>query len=482
MSSRNFAFLAVAVVTLAAASVSAEVPEQPTFTKDVLPILQESCQVCHRPNGANLGGMVAPMAFTTYAETRPWAKAIAKNVDSRTMPPWHAAPEHSGVFVNERSLSQDDIDTLVTWANNGAVRGNPKDAPDMIEWPNSDGWTIGEPDLVLAMPEAYFVDDDVEDIYRNFDTKITSDLLPEDRWMKAVEFRPGSPVVHHIIARPLGGIAPGNDPTVHPDGLATKLRTGTTVTWQMHYHKEPGAGTGMYDQSSVAIKFYPEDAEIEHVLDSESLGRFDFAIPAGDANYTMQVEHVFPRDSQIVSFLPHMHLRGKAATYEAFYPDGTSEMLLRVPAYDFNWQTTYRFDEFKDVPAGTKLVFTAIWDNSEDNPYNPDPTDTVFWGEPTTDEMGFGFMGFIETDPTQEPLEGTQRQRRGMPPLTQILSMMDADKDGKMSEEEARGPLKNFFGQMDQNGDGFVDMEEAEAAQSMMGGSRGGRRGQRNSN
>ena len=448
----------------------AEAPEKPTFYKDVLPILQENCQVCHRPEGANLGGMIAPMSFATYEETRPWAKAMAKNVAAGSMPPWHAAPEHHGVFNNERTLTQDQIDTIVRWARQGAKKGSPKEAPEQREWPVAGGWTIGEPDLIVKMPESYFVKDDVEDLYVSFQTKITQEMLPEDRWMKAIEFRPGSPVVHHIIALPLGGIAPGNDATVYPDGLAMKLRSGTTVSWQMHYHKEPGPGTGSWDQSMAAIKFYPKDAVIQHELEVESLGRFDFAIPPGDPNYTMQVDYIFPRDTQIVSLMPHMHLRGKSATYEAFYPDGSSEILLNVPRYDFNWQTAYRFKDFKQIPAGTKLVFTAVWDNSDENPYNPDPTETVYWGQPTTAEMGFGFMGYFETDPSQQAhaAAATRSRRRGLPPLTQIVKMMDKNKDGKLSKEEAVGPLKNFFSRIDLNEDGFIDMDEAETAQKLL--------------
>jgi len=410
--------------------------------------------------------MVAPMSLITYEETRPWAKAMSRYVAEREMPPWHASEAQSGIFENERRLTQDEIDTIVRWVEIGAPRGNPKDAPESIDWPDHDGWSIGEPDLVVSMPEPYYVDDDVEDIYRNFQSTITPDMLPEDRWMKAIEFRPGSSVVHHIIAFPLGGIAPGNDPTVFPDGVSRKLSPGTEITWQMHYHKEPGPNTGVWDQSKAAIRFYPKDHEIEHVLEGEPLGRFDFAIPAGDPNYSVQTTFTFPRDSRIVSFLPHMHLRGKSAKYEAFYPDGTHEVLLHVPEYDFNWQTTYRYETFKDVPAGTKLVLTTTWDNSADNPYNPDPTETVYFGEPTTAEMSFGFMDYFEVDPSQAPVAGTGGGRTsGFPTLPEVVAQFDRNDDGVLDEGEAPGPLKRFFDRIDLNKDGVIDMQEAEIAQ-----------------
>lgn len=375
---------------------------QKTFYRDVLPILQENCQVCHRPDGSNMGGMVAPMALTTYKETRPWAKSISQTVSTKYMPPWNAAPEFHGVFKGERTITQDQIDTMVAWAKTGAVAGNPADGPEPLLWADNDGWSIGEPDLVLSMPEPYFVEDDVKDLYKDFVLEITPEMLPEDRWVKAVEFRPGGPVVHHIIAIPLGGIAPGNGPSVYADGLGARFKTNSRLIWQMHYHKEPGPGTGAWDQSQVAIKFYPKGTEIEYPIDVESMGRFDFVIPPGDSNYSISKEHVFDYDAQIVSFMPHMHLRGKAAKYVATYPDGTEETLLDVPAYDFNWQTAYRFKEFKQAPKGTKVTFTATWDNSAENEANPNPNREVKWGRPTHDEMGFGWMASIHAEAGQE--------------------------------------------------------------------------------
>jgi len=467
---------ACAFAACAAGAAQAE-DSRPTFYKDVLPILQDNCQVCHRPGGANLGGMVAPMAFTKYEETRPWAKAMAKQVAERAMPPWHASPAQHGQFNNERTLTQEQIDTIVRWAETGAARGDAKDAPELKEWPDFNGWSIGEPDLVLTMPEKYFVADDVEDIYVDFNQTITEQELPGDRWIKAIEFRPGSPVVHHIIAFPLGGIAPGNDPTVYPDGISRKLSPGENIRWQMHYHKEPGPGTGVWDQSQMAIRFYPEDAEIKYQMQGNHLGRFDFAIPAGDPNYTIQQEYTFKHDSEIVSFMPHMHLRGKSAKYEAFYPDGTSEVLLDVPRYDFNWQTAYQYKDFKHVPAGTKIVYTGSWDNSTDNAYNPDPTQTVRWGEPTTDEMSFGYMSFINDSGEYEGMFGNGNRGGGRggrgnrggggPALTELIGMFDKNADGMLQKDEAPGQMGRFFDMIDQNHDGAIDMQEAETAQKM---------------
>lgn len=463
-----FAVAALAVASAAAAG------DKVTFYGDVLPIMQENCQVCHRANGANLGGMVAPMAFESYEDTRPWAKAIAKAVSNGIMPPWHAADEFHGVFNNERTLTEAQIATIVAWVEQGAAQGNPGDAPAPVVWPSAEGWLIGEPDLVSMPAEPYFVADDVEDLYVDLHSTITEEMLPEERFIKAVEFRPGSSVVHHIIALPLGGIAPGNEPQVYPDGISVPLKPGTDITWQMHYHKEPGAGTGMNDQSKVAIKFYPEDAKIDYIIKGNHLGRFDFSIPAGADDYSTTAEYTFKHDAKIVSFMPHMHVRGSYAKYEAFYPDGSNEVLLEVPKYDFNWQTGYDFADFKQVPEGTKIVFTSAWDNSTNNPYNPDPAVDVRWGEPTTDEMSFGYMSFIDESPERESMFGN-RGDDGDFDLGQVITMFDVNKDGMLQETEAPGRMKNFFALIDANKDGGITLEEGEEAMSRFNAARNDR-------
>jgi hypothetical protein len=384
----------------AARSATMASAETPTFYADVLPVLQESCQVCHTAQGLNLGGMVAPMSFMTYEETRRYAPRIAAAVESGYMPPWHAAEEHRGDFSNERLLAPEGARTLIAWARGGAPAGDPSDAPPAKRFTSSEtGWAIGKPDLVIQLPEPYLVHDSIEDQYVNIDVTLTPEQLPEDRWVKAVEFRAGSSAVHHIIANPLGGIAPGVEPTMHPDGYATVLRAGTTVTFNMHYHKEPGPGTGVWDQSSAAIIFYEPGEVIEHVVEGDPLGMFRFKIPPHDPNYSFETSYTFEKDTKIVWLTPHMHLRGKSALYEITRPGEETETLLHVPQYDFNWQHTYHFAEPVLAPAGTRIDLTLWWDNSASNPHNPNPDREVGYGEPTTDEMGFGFMNFIEVEP-----------------------------------------------------------------------------------
>ncbi|MFP6584910.1 MAG: hypothetical protein VCD00_20420 [Candidatus Hydrogenedentota bacterium] len=459
--------IAVSIVALAqslAPAHAAQTATAPTFYRDVLPIIQENCQVCHRPNGANLGGMVAPMAFETFAEARPWAKAMARAVETRKMPPWHAAPEQHGLFKNERTLTQAEIDTIVAWAKTGAKRGDAARAPTVEKIVTSAEWAIGEPDLIVRFDEPYFVKDDVEDEYVYLETTMTEELLPEDRYMKAVEFRPGSSAVHHIITIPLGGIAPGNEATIYPEGVGALLRKGDDLTWQMHYHKEAGPGTGMWDHSMVALKFYDDPADVKYKLQGNELGFYDFVIPAGASDYSVQQTYTFKHASRIISYMPHFHLRGKAAKYEVLYPDGSSEVLLEVPRYDFNWQTAYTYKQYKSVPKGTKLTFTTTWDNSSDNPFNPDPTVDVRYGDPTTDEMSVGYISFINDSDDYETFFDNFTGTGDAIDFTAVIVMYDWNKDGKMQREETPETFAPFFETMDRNDDGEVDMKEATEA------------------
>lgn len=370
-----------------------------TFYKDVLPIVQQHCQDCHRQGGTNMGGMIAPMAFTDYQDTRPWARAIGRAVANREMPPWDASPTHHGVFEDERVLTEEEIATIVSWSRGGAPAGDEADAPEPRVFSSAEGgWSLGEPDLILAMREPFFVPDDLLDNTHYFPITLTEEELPEDRWIKSVEFRPGSSAVHHIILRPVGGIAPGNKPKVYHGGYSAKLKAGQEMRWNMHYHKEPGPGTGVWDQSEVGIIFYPKGYVPEHVLVTNPLGTFDFSIPPGDADYAASAEMVFETDAVINAMMPHMHTRGTAVKYTLHYPDGREELLLDVPKYDFNWQTSYQFKEPKFVPKGTRVSFEGWWDNSADNPTNPDPTVEVTWGEATHEEMLFGFLSYTNPD------------------------------------------------------------------------------------
>jgi mono/diheme cytochrome c family protein len=398
------AVLCVAIAAAAHANV--------TYHKDVEPILQQNCLECHRPSGTNVMGMVAPMAFESYETTRPWAKAIAKQVEARTMPPWHAAPEHAGQFANERTLTDTEIETIVSWVKTGANRGNPADAPPKPTFDSNGGWGIGEPDLVVAFDEPYHVRDSVEDEYAMISVRLTDEQLPEDRWIKAMDFRPGSEAVHHIVIFTstyrdslgfgqgmLGGMGPGTNASVFPQGYGRKLSKNEHIMFQMHYHKEPGPGTAVYDQSSIGFQFH--DKPVQHEVNWGAVGTMNFRIPPHTPNHEVVATEMFHRDTLFISLFPHTHLRGKASKYVAYYPDGKQETLLHVPSYDFNWQTNYIFKEPKLIPAGTKVEVTMTYDNSEERAAltGIDPSRTVYFGEPTTDEMMFGWIDYCDAKP-----------------------------------------------------------------------------------
>lgn len=389
--------------------------QSPTFYSDVLPILQENCQACHQPAGLNMGGMVAPMSFITYEETAPWARSMAAAVSERRMPPWHASDAHRGRFVGERYLDESEIETIVAWAEQGARAGTvPAGYTPPVVPTERVKWALGEPDLILRPNEAYCLADDDVDVYVDLPSTITREMLPEGRWIKSVEYRPGTHV-HHIIQADWGGLVPGAEPNVYEDGYGRLLRPGDrTVTFDMHYNKVPGEGTAVCDDTEVGIRFMEPGEVIRYVTGGDWLMIRDFTIPPGAPYHSASMEYVFDHDVLIRSFMPHMHLRGKAAMYEIEYPDGGHEVLLHVPDYDFNWQHTYEFKEPVLAPEGSRLRVTFWWDNSADNPSNPDPTAEVHWGLPTHEEMAQGYMSYREIEERHivvgEPIPESLRQ------------------------------------------------------------------------
>jgi hypothetical protein len=428
--------LLVALIALfaPAALLAAEVGDDtagaaPTFYRDVLPILQEHCQDCHRPAGNTNSGMVAPMSLTSYDEARPWAKSIAKMTQSREMPPWYASPEFHGVFEGERVLTESQLATLVDWAKSGAAAGDPTQAPPAHVFPSNAGWRMGEPDLVIPIPERYWVADDVEDVQPSFEVVLTPEQLPEDRWIQWIEFRPGDPkLVHHggasvtpldadgkpyvdpVSGGKIIGTAPGDGPDVWPVGYGKLVRKGSRITFNLHYHKEPGPGTGGWDRSELAIKWQTEP--VTHVVRAAGISSRGWEIPPGVKHWRVGAARTFDEDSVIINVMPHMHTRGAESRYELVYPDGRRETILHVPRYNYNWQLTYTFKEPKFVPAGSRLEVTMWFDNSSSNPYLIEgPNRAVGFGGMTTDEMNIGWTEYANAHPIENLLThdfGTQ--------------------------------------------------------------------------
>ena len=412
----------IGVVTGAAGPASAANEAAVTYYKDVLPIVQENCQTCHRPSGYNISGLVAPMAFMTYDETRPWARAIARKVESREMPPWFAtAPE--GAFENERSLTGAEIDTILRWVDAGAPAGDRADAPAPPSWAEElhDGWSHGTPDFVVRMEEPFVVPDDAYDVNISFDARIPEDVLPEDVWVRGWELRTGAvgSGVHHMCAfvRPedgkvltganksavaLGGllscVAEGAESGMLPDGYGLLVKKGSVVNFNMHFNKEPGPGTSFTSQAEVG--FFVEERPVAHQVITDTLGNNGFEIPPNHANYRIGMARTIEKDILVLNYWPHAHLRAKAARYTAFYPDGTEELLLDVPRYDQSWQVTYKLREPKLLPKGTRIEASFWYDNTENRGvrrgFNADRS--VGFGQRTNDEMALGFISYAELD------------------------------------------------------------------------------------
>ena len=386
----------------------------PTFHGDVEPILQTHCQQCHRP------GEAAPMSLLTYEEARPWARAIQEAVALDRMPPWFADPRY-GEWTNEHLLTADEKRTVVDWAESGAARGNPEAAPEPLAF--VDGWNIGEPDLVLELPEAYRVPAEGTIDYQYV---VLPTDFKEDKWIKAAEVRPDKrEVVHHVLAyvRPKGsawlegavpgkifvprgrrnanrreagnrsrevlvGFAPGRRPTSWAGTDYGKLLpAGADIVLQMHYTAN---GEEVFDRSRVGLTFWEEPPKKRVLTMTAANGKF--VIPPGAPSHAVRSRRVLNREVELVSLMPHMHLRGKDFRFALRYPDGNSEVLLSVPKFDFNWQTYYYFKQPKLLPAGTAIECLAHFDNSPNNPDNPDPTAEVRWGDQSWEEMMIGFF------------------------------------------------------------------------------------------
>jgi hypothetical protein len=420
-----------------AASISPALAEPVTFTKDVLPILQTNCQACHRP------GQVAPMSLLTYEDARPWAKAIKSQVVSKQMPPWNADPKY-GHFANARSLAQRDIDTITIWVDNGAPEGNPKDAPAPLTWPEG-GWQI-HPDIVINGPESK-----IPAQTKNNVMEWTNFVMPtgftKDTWITSIEIKPSEPAVtHHIcisfiphradvkynvpqwrdIIRDENGVeipqpkakrpaaaASANLPTIsddagqecylpgtqpldyRPQRAGKLIPAGTDILFNVHYTPN---GKEVVDRPQIGFTVAKAEPENRYIFISTHgfQDRQHFAITPNDGNWAAPPGVItFLNDAELVFMSPHMHLRGKDMTFTLVYPDGKSQIALNVPRFDFNWQLAYIPSEPIKVSKGMKLVVTGHFDNSPGNKFNPDPNQTVYYGNMVWEEMFAGRIGIV---------------------------------------------------------------------------------------
>ena len=370
-----------------------------TYHNRISRLVQTNCQECHRAGG------VAPFALETYEQVTAKSGMIRKMVSRGLMPPWFAAAPAPGThspWGNDRSLVERDRGDLLAWLDAGKPLGDAKDAPVPRVFPKE--WQIGVPDAVVQLPQPIEVQAEGTMPYQ-MATVTTS--FAEDRWVRGIEIQPTArEVVHHVLVfvQERGGrfageqaegggffaaYVPGNDHTIYPSGFAKLLPAGAKLRFQIHYTPN---GTATRDQLKMAFLFTPEAPE--HTVRVASVGNHRLNIPPGAAHHAESATIPIPAEVKLLAFMPHMHVRGAAFRYEAILPDGTVRTLLDVPRYDFNWQLSYRYAEPPTLPVGAKIRATGWYDNSANNPANPDPTKTVRWGPQTFDEMMLGYVEY----------------------------------------------------------------------------------------
>lgn len=380
-----------------------------TFSKDVLPILTRHCVHCHR------SGEIGPMPLETYSQVRPWAAAIRESVRLRRMPPWFADPNH-GQFANDPRLTEAEIGTIDRWVKSGAIAGPRTATPPLSKPAPATGGLVLQSPAEIVLPANTAVD---------YQYLILPAAFAEDKWVRSVEIRPRNrSVVHHAVlyvrerdslwlrAAPAGQFyapargdvvavqntrdtkadilaiySPGAPATVLPEGMAKKIPAGSDLVLQLHYTSRKVRTT---DRPSVSLSFLDEPP-LKRILTLQ-MGRDDLRIPPGDAHYRASVSGTLPGDALLISLFPHMHLRGSAFEFEIVRPGGNVETLLRVKPYRFNWQLNYVLKTPRLLGKGTRLRWTGYFDNSANNPDNPDPSAEVTWGEQSEDEMMIGFF------------------------------------------------------------------------------------------
>ena len=394
--------------------------EAATFAEDVAPIFQAKCQVCHRPES------MAPMSLLTYEDARPWARSIKNRVVQREMPPWHL-DKTVGIqrYKNDRSLTDQEIETIVNWVDAGAPLGNPAALPPPIEWPDEESWEIGTPDWIVSSPE-HIMYASGTDWWPSFTVESG---ITEDRYIKAIETKPspaGRRVVHHAVTSLqqeeetdmgyLSEYAPGKYGDIFADDTGRLIEEGSKIRFSMHYF---AIGEEVKDQTEVGMVFYPKGVvpkyaavEVNVGINPGGLYR-DLDIPPHsvtrhDGYYTLM------KAAQLISYQPHMHMRGKAMTMEAIYPSGETETLSAVDRFDFNWHVAYVYED--DVapllPAGTVLHTIGIHDNSAGNRVNPDPTVWVGTGNRSIDDMlqNHVILKYLEEEDYQQRVEERRAQ------------------------------------------------------------------------
>lgn len=458
-----------------------------TFNKDIAPIVHGKCAECHRP------GETAPFSLLTYSDARRRARTILEVVQDRYMPPWHAVGGDIPI-VGDRRLTSEQIAMLEAWVDAEMPEGDPKDLPEPPQF-NSE-WKLGEPDLILTMDEAYSLPAEGPDIYRNF---VLPSGLTKKRWLKAVEFKPGSPsVVHHSLfyldtsgearkvaaadpepgfdemplgegtGRFLGGWVPGASPIPLPEGLAFEIPAKSDIVLSTHFHL---SGKEETEASTIGLYFTDKPAEKDFLglQLPPAFGAFaGIIIPPGESDSTYTDTFELPVAIEAFGATAHSHYLGKSLKLEATLPDGEHIVLLNIPQWDFSWQEQYYFEDLVRLPAGTKLISTVTWDNSASNPNNPySPPVTVEWGRESYDEMGS--VTLFVTTPRPNQLATLRRAQREHLQWQASSHLLTPDKLSFVADLRSKAMAR-----FDHDGDGQLNPQEREEARNYLKSKRSG--------
>lgn len=438
--------------------------EQISYVDTIVPILEQNCVGCHRPEG------IGPWAMTSYEMVRGFAPMMREVLRTKRMPPWHADP-HVGEWLDDASISIEERTTLVHWIEAGAPRGEGEDPLPGIAVAPASEWPLGEPDLVVELPPYEVPASGVVD----YQFPTAPNPLDHDVWVRAMDVLPGSTeVVHHVLVGLidgasdrsrnvfddyLGGYAPGVRPVELPEGTGMLLPKDDRFVAQLHYTPYGKAVTDV-----TRIGFYLHDEQPDTFFRQGVVMNPTIAIPPNAKRHEQRAYQEFPADALLYDVLPHSHYRGHSSTFSLVYPDGREELLLNVPNYDFNWQRGYAFVEPKPVPAGSRLVHTTVYDNSAQNLGNPDPSKLVRWGLQSWDEMLYGAFSFVWVDETTDrPIHDGR-----LIDAYQTIGYLDRDMDGRAEWDELPAPLKRRmakdFEQGDADGDRALTAPELHAA------------------
>jgi mono/diheme cytochrome c family protein len=443
-----------------------------SYSQTIVPIIEKKCIACHEQGG------IAPFAMDGYAKVKGFAPMIRETLRTSRMPPWDADPK-VGHFKDDKSLSPDEVKTLVRWIEAGAPRG---DGPDKLAETRhvAPEWPLGKPDLIVEIPSYKIPASGIVD----YQYPVMANPLTEGRWLKASTARVNQrQAVHHILSGyipagqdklggmanwggSIGGYTVGMESIVQPKDIGTYIPAGGSIGYQMHYTP---FGKEVLSTQQIGLYFYKPDETPKLMMRENTIVNQFIKIPPNTEAH-QEVSYLdFPHDALLYSAVVHAHYRGTYSNLKIRYPNGTEKVLLNVPHYNFNWQRMYEFAEPIKVPAGSKLIATYIYDNSKRNPANPDPNKEVVWGDQSFEEMFFTQLRYrwVDETATKQTTYDDDMMK------TRLIGMMDTNLDGKIQESELRGDvgdaIRPFFAKADANHDGGIDAKEFEPIMKAMG-------------